>query len=144
MSCCCCCCCCNDDDSIVTSPVTDNSNDFSLLIDVGVAADDEGGMFGLKCVDDEGSGVIEKSLEDDIIGLSFNFDDFADLFGAAFEKKCNIEALLPPLRLLLFLFAMVLLPSRSIFCNDDTTIIVTEMKVHMFCGDEFESVFAKK
>lgn len=75
-------CCCDDDDDdwIVTSPRPGDSNDSSLLTDAGVAADDDGGRFGLKGVADEGNGVI---VDDDIIG-SFLFD-FEDVF--AFLEK---------------------------------------------------------
>ena len=79
-------CCCdddNDDDWIVTSPRPGDSEDSSLLTDAGVAADDDGGRFGLKGVADEGNGVI---ADDDMIGSSFLID-FEDVFGAAFLEK---------------------------------------------------------
>ena len=76
-------CCCCDDDWIVTSPRPGEFNDSSLLTDAGVAADDDGGRFGLKGVADEGNGVI---ADDDMIGSSFLID-FEDVFGAAFLEK---------------------------------------------------------
>lgn len=79
-----CCCCDDDDDSIVTSPRPGESSDSSLLTDAGVAADDDGGRFGLNGVADEGNGVI---ADDDMIGSSLiDFEDVFVRFGAALEK----------------------------------------------------------